>query len=99
MRKSASGTTMPGCGTRTRLTRSSTRSPSESVDHWIETINKAGCPCGRVMTLAEVFNDPQIISQEMVIAYEQPGRGTVRVTGFPMKLSTRPARLGCPRRN
>ena len=75
----------------TRLTRSSTRSPSESVDHRIETINKAGCPCGRVMTLAEVFNDPQIVSQEMVIAYEQPGRGTVRVTGFPMKLPTRPA--------
>ena len=68
----------------------------ESVDHWIETINKAGCPCGRVMTLAEVFNDPQIVSQEMVIAYEQPGRGTVRVTGFPMKLSDTPGQVRLP---
>ena len=23
----------------------------ESVDYWIEVINKAGCPCGRVMNL------------------------------------------------
>ncbi len=69
---------------------------TETVDHWIETINKAGCPCGRVMTLAEVFNDPQILSQEMVIAYEQPGRGTVRVTGFPAKLSATPGRIMLP---
>ena len=34
----------------------------ETVDHWIETINAAGCPCGRVMTLDEVFDDPQVLS-------------------------------------
>ena len=57
-----------------------------SVAHWITAINNAGCPCGRVMDLAEVFEDPQILAQEMVIDVPHPGHGSVRMTGFPVKL-------------
>jgi len=64
-----------------------------TVDHWIEVINDAGCPCGRVMDLAEVFSDPQ---QEMVLDQVHPGHGTVRMTGFPVKLSHTPAKLRRP---
>ena len=66
------------------------------VDHWIEVINDAGCPCGRVMNLAEVFSDPQVLSQEMVLDQVHPGHGTVRMTGFPVKLSHTPAKLRRP---
>ncbi|MDE0807797.1 MAG: CoA transferase [Alphaproteobacteria bacterium] len=68
----------------------------ETVDHWIKVINEAGCPCGRVMDLEEVFSDPQVLSQEMVLDIEQPGHGTVKVTGFPVKLSETPAKLHRP---
>ena len=67
-----------------------------TVDYWIEVINDAGCPCGRVMDLAEVFSDPQVLSQEMVLDQVHPGHGTVRMTGFPVKLSHTPAKLRRP---
>ena len=68
----------------------------QTVAHWITAINNAGCPCGRVMDLAEVFEDPQILAQEMVIDVPHPGHGNVRMTGFPVKLSRTPAGIQRP---
>jgi crotonobetainyl-CoA:carnitine CoA-transferase CaiB-like acyl-CoA transferase len=67
-----------------------------TVDAWIERLNGAGVPCGRVMNLAEVFADPQVLAQEMVLEAEHPGHGPVRMTGFPVKLDATPARLRRP---
>lgn len=64
--------------------------------HWIERLNAAGVPCGVVMNLAEVFADPQIQSQEMVLRVEHPGRGTVRMTGFPIKFADAPCTVRHP---
>lgn len=69
---------------------------AKPVDHWIEAINRAGCPCGRVMNLEEVFTDPQVLSQDLVLDVEQPDGSTIRMTGFPVKLSETPARLRRP---
>ena len=66
------------------------------VDHWIEAINKAGCPAGRVMGLDEVFGDPQVLAQEMVIESARPGRTPIRMTGFPVKMSDTPCRVHLP---
>ena len=68
----------------------------QSVSYWITAINDAGCPCGRVMDLAEVFEDPQVVAQEMVIDVQHPGHGNVRMTGFPVKLSRTPAGIQRP---
>jgi crotonobetainyl-CoA:carnitine CoA-transferase CaiB-like acyl-CoA transferase len=67
-----------------------------TVEHWISVINEAGCPCGRTMNLAEVFSDPQVLSQEMLLEVDHPGRGTVKMTGFPVKLSKTPAKIHRP---
>ena len=72
------------------------RTRTQTVEHWIEIINAAGCPCGRVMNLAEVFSDPQVNAQEMVLEVPHPGRGTVKMTGFPVKLSATPCRVRYP---
>ena len=69
---------------------------ADTVAAWIERLNRAGVPCGRVMDLAEVFSDPQVRSQEMVVEIDHPGHGPVRMTGFPIKLSATPARLRRP---
>jgi crotonobetainyl-CoA:carnitine CoA-transferase CaiB-like acyl-CoA transferase len=66
------------------------------VDHWIKRLNGARVPCGRVMALDDVFNDPQVLAQEMVLDIERPGHDPIRVTGFPVKLSETPARLRRP---
>jgi CoA:oxalate CoA-transferase len=61
--------------------------------HWVETLNKAGVPCGPVLGVAEVFQDPQILAQEMVMDVPHPGLGLVRMLGFPMKLSETPCQV------
>ncbi len=65
-------------------------------DVWIEKLNAAGVPCGRVLTYPEVFADPQILAREMVIEVEHPGRGQVRMVGFPMKLKEAPCEVRHP---
>ena len=69
---------------------------AHTVEDWIERLNKAGVPCGRVMNLADIFSDPQVLAQEMVLEVEHPGHGPVRITGFPVKLAGTPARLRRP---
>jgi len=68
----------------------------ETQAAWIARLNAAGVPCGRVQTLAEVIDDPQVAAQEMVLDVPHPGHGTVRMTGFPVKLSKTPCRIGRP---
>jgi CoA:oxalate CoA-transferase len=69
---------------------------ADTVEAWIERLNRAGVPCGRVLNLADVFADPQVQAQEMVLEIDHPGHGPVRMTGFPIKLSRTPARLRRP---
>lgn len=69
---------------------------TDSQASWIERLNAAGVPCGRVQKVSEVLADPQIGAQDMVIDVDHPGRGTVRMVGFPVKLSATPARVRRP---
>jgi crotonobetainyl-CoA:carnitine CoA-transferase CaiB-like acyl-CoA transferase len=64
--------------------------------YWIERLNAAGVPCGLVMNLAEAFADPQVVSQEMVLSIPHPGRGTVKMTGFPLKFREAPSAVRYP---
>lgn len=64
-------------------------------DVWIERFNQAGVPCGPINNLKEVFSDPQVLHQEMLLESEQP-TGKVKMTGFPVKMTESPARLRRP---
>ncbi|QQP93271.1 CoA transferase (plasmid) [Skermanella sp. TT6] len=72
--------------------RMRTRSQAE----WIARLNAVGVPCGKVQDLAEVFADPQVRAQEMMIDVDHPGAGTVRMLGFPVKLAGTPCRVHRP---
>jgi crotonobetainyl-CoA:carnitine CoA-transferase CaiB-like acyl-CoA transferase len=65
----------------------------DTTAYWVETLNKAGVPCGPVNSVAEVFEDPQILAQGMVMDVDHPSYGIVRLLGFPIKLSETPCRL------
>ena len=67
-----------------------------SVDYWIDTLNAAGVPCGRVQDMDTLFRDPQLLSQDMVLTVDHPGHGPIRMTGFPVKMSETPCELRLP---
>ncbi|WP_428535421.1 CaiB/BaiF CoA transferase family protein [Rhodopila sp.] len=67
-----------------------------TTSHWVDVLNNAGVPCGPVNSVAEVFHDPQIRAQDMIIDVDHPNHGTVRMLGFPIKLSATPCRVRRP---
>src|SRR4051794_16112549 len=69
---------------------------TETTEYWIETLNGAGVPCGRVLGLHEVFCDPQVLDQEMVLSQEHPGHGIVKMLGFPIKFAEAPCSVRRP---
>ena len=68
----------------------------ETTDYWVQTLNAAGVPCGPVHEVADVFQDPQILAQNMVMEVEHPGHGLVRMLGFPMKFAAAPCSVRRP---
>ena len=72
------------------------RTSTGTVAHWIDKLNAAGIPCGRVLGLAEVFDDPQTQHQQMRVTIEHPQHGPLDVLGFPIKFSDDPCRMHRP---
>ncbi|WP_299363905.1 CoA transferase [uncultured Paracoccus sp.] len=72
------------------------RMAGNSRDHWLGVLNAAGVPCGLVQDLAQVFADPQIKAQEMVIEAPVQDGPALRVLGFPVKLGTTPCAVRRP---
>jgi crotonobetainyl-CoA:carnitine CoA-transferase CaiB-like acyl-CoA transferase len=63
---------------------------ANTTAYWVATLNAAGVPCGQVNSVASVFEDPQILAQDMVMDVDHPGHGLVRMLGFPIKFSDTP---------
>lgn len=68
-----------------------TRTRQHTSAHWIERLNQFGVPCGQVLNLQEVFEDPQVQDQRMAIDVPHGEHGAVRMLGFPIKFSQAPA--------
>jgi crotonobetainyl-CoA:carnitine CoA-transferase CaiB-like acyl-CoA transferase len=63
---------------------------------WIDRLRSRGIPCGRIRTVQEVCEDPQVLARDMVVALEHPEAGPIRVTGVPIKLSDTPGAVEAP---
>jgi formyl-CoA transferase/CoA:oxalate CoA-transferase len=64
--------------------------------HWVETIDRAGIPCGPIYSLSEVFRDPQVLYRKMVEEIQHPKVGRIRVVGTPIKMSQTQAAVRTP---
>jgi crotonobetainyl-CoA:carnitine CoA-transferase CaiB-like acyl-CoA transferase len=72
------------------------RTRGEPTAHWVKTLNDAGVPCGPVNSLADVFADPQVATEEMVTEAPGPGASRARVLGFPIKVEGAPCAVHRP---
>ncbi len=57
---------------------------------WIDSLRKAGVPCGSVNTVSQALADPQTKARGMVMEMEHPTVGALAMLGFPIKLSGTP---------
>jgi crotonobetainyl-CoA:carnitine CoA-transferase CaiB-like acyl-CoA transferase len=65
---------------------------TRDAEHWIALLSQAGLPVGRVLTLAEAFDDPQARHHGMLVEFDHPIAGHVRTTGSPIRVDDRAAR-------
>jgi crotonobetainyl-CoA:carnitine CoA-transferase CaiB-like acyl-CoA transferase len=59
---------------------------TQTVDSLIERLSAAGVPCGRVRSIEEVLQDPQLAARKMLLDIPLDGE-SVKVPGNPIKLS------------
>jgi formyl-CoA transferase len=60
---------------------------------WIEALNKAGVPCGPILNIKQVFEDPQVQHLGLAQTVRHPERGEIRVQGLPAALSRTPGAI------
>ena len=63
---------------------------------WQERFERAQIAAGPVYEFDEVFSDPQIKHLDLIAEVEQPGYGTARMLGFPVRASATPAAIRRP---
>jgi crotonobetainyl-CoA:carnitine CoA-transferase CaiB-like acyl-CoA transferase len=63
---------------------------SRTAAEWVQYLNEKGVACGPIYDLAEVFHDPQVLHNQMLVQRPHPVHGTVNLIGIPIKLSETP---------
>ncbi len=66
---------------------------TKSRDEWFEFLSKADVPVGKVLSLDELFSDPQVLHRQMVIEVDHPKFGKVKQIGISIKLSDTPGQV------
>lgn len=67
-----------------------------TTDEWLDVFAEARIPAGRVMEYADVVADEQIVHNEMIVSYEHPTAGTVRMQGTPYWLDRQKSVAAAP---
>lgn len=66
---------------------------ARTAAEWVAYLNERGVACGPIYNLAQVFSDPQILHEEMLVERPHPALGTVKLIGIPIKLSATPGQI------
>lgn len=69
---------------------------TKTRDEWLEFLRAADIPCAASGTVEEYLDDPQVVANGMLIEVEQPGVGTVRQMGVPVRLERNPGEIRGP---
>ncbi|MCY3745937.1 MAG: CoA transferase [Acidobacteria bacterium] len=58
---------------------------ARGVAEWERVLDEAGIPVGRVRSVAEILNSPQLEARGMVVDREHPAIGSLRLVGSPVQ--------------
>jgi crotonobetainyl-CoA:carnitine CoA-transferase CaiB-like acyl-CoA transferase len=59
----------------------------KTIEEWIEIFNGVGVPCGPILTIDQVFDNPQVKHLKMAQQVESPVYGALTLTRHPVRLS------------
>lgn len=74
----------------------SVRMTKKTTAEWTAALDAVKVPCGPIMNMEQVFNDPQVQARDMIVEVLHPEAGKTRVPGFPIKFSGTPASIKSP---
>lgn len=60
---------------------------TKSTEEWMALLTKAQVPASPINNMENLFADPQVKARHMLVEVEQPGVGSIKVAGNPIKLS------------
>jgi crotonobetainyl-CoA:carnitine CoA-transferase CaiB-like acyl-CoA transferase len=66
---------------------------TKTRDEWFELLSPKNTFIGKVYSLDEVFNDPQVLHRQMVIEMQHPTEGKIRQVGIAIKLADTPGKV------
>ncbi len=66
---------------------------TDTVEHWVELLNRAGVPAGPIYTIPEVFDDPQVQHLKAAQKIKTPQGPTVNLVTQPVTLERTPATI------
>jgi CoA:oxalate CoA-transferase len=69
---------------------------TKSAAEWLALLAEHDVLTAPVYTYKDVFDDPQIIQNEMVVTQEHPIAGRLRLIGIPVKLARTPGQVRTP---
>lgn len=59
----------------------------KNSDDWLRLFEESGLPCGLILDLEEVFQDPHLAARDMMLETNHPTAGLIKQLGFPYKFS------------
>jgi crotonobetainyl-CoA:carnitine CoA-transferase CaiB-like acyl-CoA transferase len=59
---------------------------ARTVDEWMSALTEAGIPCGRVRTVAEALENPQVAARSLLLDVDHPRAGPGRYVGSAIGL-------------
>jgi formyl-CoA transferase len=68
----------------------------KTSNEWIETLNKAGVPCGPIYSIDAMFADPQVQHLGIATDVVKEAGKTFQVVGQPVSLSRTPSKIAAP---
>ena len=67
-----------------------------STDDALSALEEADVPCARVLSRQEVFDDPQVLHNDIIVSEVHPAAGPIRTVKSPVRFSGTPTGLHRP---